>query len=64
MNKRGLSLFENSAVKSLERFMKHKGMKIEPRTIAILEGREGPLATSVVPDFVQTGKEIGETLMA
>jgi flavodoxin len=64
MNRRGLSLLENSAARSLERFMKRKGMKIiKPRTSAIVEGREGPLATGAAPDFVQLGKEIGKILM-
>lgn len=65
MNKRGLSILENSAARSLERFMKRKGMRvIKPRTSAIVEGREGPLATSAPPDFVQIGKEIGKILMS
>lgn len=65
MNRRGLLILENSAARSLERFMKRKGMKvIKPRASAIVEGREGPLATDATPDFIQIGKEIGEILMA
>ena len=64
MNRKGLFVLENSAARSLERFMKRRGMKvIKPRASAIVEGREGPLATGAAPDFIQMGKEIGEILM-
>ena len=65
MNRKGLSLLENSAARSLERFMKHRGMRIiKPRASAIVEGREGPLEAGAGLDFVQTGREIGESLAA
>lgn len=60
MNKKSLSVLENSAARSIERVMKRMKMKIiRPRVSAIVHGREGPLESGVEESFVQIGREIG-----
>lgn len=65
MNNRRLALFENSAARSIEGFMKRMKMKIiKPRFSAIVYGREGPLNADVEETFLQIGREIGSILVA
>lgn len=65
LNNRRLTLFENSAARSIERFMKKmKMIIIKPRVSAIVYGREGPLTADVEEAFLQIGKEIGSILAA
>jgi len=65
MNNRRLALFENSAARSIEGFMKRMKMKIiKSRVSAIVYGREGPLNAGVEEAFLQIGREIGSMLAA
>ena len=64
MNKRGLSILENSAARVIEGVMKRKRMRIIKRRVsAIVHGREGPLKTGVEETILQIGREIGNLLL-
>ena len=64
MNRRGLSILENSAARVIEGVMKRKRMRIiKPRLSAIVHGREGPLENGVEETILQIGREIGNLLV-
>lgn len=64
MNRKSLSVLENSAARSIEGVMKRRKMKIiKPRVSAIVHGREGPLETGVEETILQIGREIGNLLV-
>ncbi|MGY5853050.1 MAG: flavodoxin family protein [Candidatus Thorarchaeota archaeon] len=65
MNQRKWSIFENSAARTIERWMKKRGIEIiRSRESAIVEGREGPLDAGVEVTFEKIGTEIGNLLVS
>jgi flavodoxin len=64
MNKRSLSILENSAARSIEGKMKKMGMTIiHSRESAIVQGREGPLNQGSEERFLMIGKKIAKKLI-
>ncbi len=63
MNRRGLSLLENSAARTIEGVMKRMKMRIiRPRASALVQGTEGPLASGAGENFRIIGRELGALL--
>ncbi|MHA1935801.1 MAG: flavodoxin family protein [Candidatus Thorarchaeota archaeon] len=64
MNSRRWFILENSAAKRIESRMKKMKISIfRNRESAIVDGREGPLASEVEDTFVGIGREIGISLV-
>jgi flavodoxin len=64
MNRRSLSILENSAARTIESRMKRMKMTImRSRESALVEGREGPLLANVETSFFIIGKQLGSRLI-